>query len=52
MTQRDQIDAFEDDILAVVNRYVHGFNLSTAAAVGTLEVIKWSLIDAVMNKEE
>ena len=36
MTEKEQIDAFSDDIDRLITRYADEFDLSRAAAVGTL----------------
>lgn len=43
MTDPEQIAAFAADIQKVVDRYRAEFNLTLAAAIGTLEVVKLQL---------
>lgn len=38
MTDRQQIDAFDNDLRALVERYVQEFNISTAGAIGVLQM--------------
>ena len=43
MTEQQQIKAFAADLGRLIGRYRSEFNLSLAAAVGTLEVVKLEL---------
>jgi hypothetical protein len=43
MTDPEQIAAFAADIQRVIDRYRAEFNLTLAAAIGTLEVVKLEL---------
>lgn len=52
MTDREQVEAFTGDLQAVVARYVAEFNLSTAAAVGCLEIVKASILHNVFAEDD
>ena len=43
MTDRQQIDAFANDLARLVNRYRAEFSLPVAAVIGTMEVVKLEL---------
>lgn len=43
MTDPEQIDALAADLNKVIDRYRAEFNLTLAAAIGTLEVVKLEL---------
>jgi hypothetical protein len=43
MTDPEQIDALAADLQRVIDRYRAEFNLTLAAAIGTLEVVKLEL---------
>lgn len=44
MTDSEQVKAFVDDLTALVKRYSEEFNLTTAAAVGAMEIVKHQTI--------
>lgn len=44
MNDREQIDAFARDLDSLVSRYCAEFELTTAAAIGVLEIKKHELI--------
>lgn len=52
MNDRDQIEAFAQDLDALVSRYVAEFELTTAAAIGVLEIKKHELISTALEDEE
>lgn len=43
MTDKEQIAALEADLTRVIDRYRSEFDLTVAATIGTLEVVKLSL---------
>ena len=43
MSESEQIEAFAADLQKVVDRYRAEFNLTLAAAIGTLEMVKLEL---------
>jgi hypothetical protein len=43
MSPEDEIEAFEKDLNALVDRYRAEFNLTLAAAIGCLEIVKLQL---------
>jgi len=45
MTEQEQIKAFAADLTRLIGRYRSEFNLSLAAAIGTLEVVKLELFN-------
>lgn len=49
MNDREQIEAFSADLTALVARYVAEFELTTAAAVGVLEIKKHELISHALG---
>lgn len=51
MTDPEQIAAFEADLKRVIDRYRAEFNLTTAAAIGTLEVVKLQLFQDQSDHE-
>lgn len=53
MTEREQIDAFATDLDKLVGRYCAEFELSTASAIGVLEIKIHTLIaHAVKGDDE
>ena len=52
MTDPEQIAALATDLQSVINRYRAEFNLTLAAAVGTLEVIKLELWKDQANDQD
>jgi len=52
MNNKDQIFAFESDLNALIDRYRSEFELSLAAAVGVLEVVKLTLWKEQLDSEE
>lgn len=52
MNDREQIDAFAQDLSKLVARYCAEFELTTAAAVGVLEIKKHELIAHAMENGE
>lgn len=52
MNQENQIDAFARDLSALVSRYASEFQLSTAAAVGVLEIEKQRIITQAFHFED
>jgi hypothetical protein len=51
MDHRDQITAFENDLKALIYRYRSEFELTVAAAIGTLELAKLNLYCEAMGIE-
>lgn len=45
MTDSEQIAALETDLHRLIDRYRAEFNLTLAAAIGTLEVVKLELFN-------
>ena len=45
MTEPEQTHAFAADLQKVIDRYRAEFNLTLAAAIGTLEVVKMHLYE-------
>jgi len=43
MTEPEQIQALQDDLNRVIDRYRAEFNLTLASAIGTLEIVKLDL---------
>lgn len=43
MTEPEQIQALQDDLNRVIDRYRAEFNLTIASAIGTLEIVKLDL---------
>lgn len=52
MSGPEQIDAFARDLDALVSRYCAEFELTTAAAIGVLEIKKHQLIAGAISNEE
>ena len=52
MNPSEQIDAFARDLNALVSRYCAEFELSTAAAIGVLEIKKHELIAHAIKDDE
>lgn len=52
MNDREQIDAFMADLTALVSRYCAEFELTTAAAIGVLEIKKHELIATALEDGE
>ena len=52
MTDPDQINAFAADLNRVIDRYRAEFNLTLAAAIGTLEIIKLELFNQQSEDHE
>jgi len=52
MNDREQIDAFANDLDALVSRYCSEFELTTAAAIGVLEIKKHALISEALEEED
>lgn len=50
MTDPEQIAALEADLIRVIERYRAEFNLTLAAAIGTLEVVKLELFQHETTK--
>lgn len=52
MTESDQIDAFDNELSALIGRFINEFDLTTAAAIGVLEIKKHDLIaHALKNRD-
>ena len=51
MTDPEQIDALAADRNKVIDRYRAEFNLTLAAAIGTLEVVKLELFQNQIDHE-
>ena len=51
MTDPQQIDALAADLNKVIDRYRAEFNLTLAAAIGTLEVVKLELFQNQTDHE-
>jgi len=52
MTDPEQIAALAADLQRVIDRYRAEFNLTLAAAIGTLEVVKLQLFQDQTNDHE
>jgi len=52
MSDNQQIDAFYNDLTALVSRYCAEFDLTTAAAIGVLEIKKHELIKLALEDAE
>ena len=52
MSDREQTDAFSNDLNKLVQRYISEFELTVAQAVGVLEVKKHELIKAAIEQED
>lgn len=51
MDESQQVEAFAADLRKVIDRYRDEFNLTIAAAVGTLEVVKLDLYMGERNDQ-
>jgi uncharacterized protein YejL (UPF0352 family) len=51
MTDPEQISALAADLQSVIDRYRAEFNLTLAAAIGTLEVVKLELFRTESDHE-
>lgn len=49
MSESEQVEAFAADLRKVIDRYRSEFELTVAAAIGTLEVVK---LDLYLNERE
>ena len=52
MDQSEQITAFCEDIEKVIDRYRAEFDLTLAACIGSLEIIKTSLIHTSLTESD
>ena len=52
MTEPEQIFALAADLQRVIDRYRAEFNLTLAAAIGTLEVVKLELFHSQTDHED
>ena len=52
MTDPEQITALATDLQRVIDRYRAEFNITLAAAIGTLEVVKLQLFHDESNHED
>lgn len=52
MSGPEQIDALAGDLDALVSRYCAEFELTTAAAIGVLEIKKHELISEALKRQE
>ncbi len=52
MSDKEQLDAFADDLEALVNRYRSEFDLTVGAVVGALEIQKHALIAEALDATE
>ncbi len=50
MTEGEQLDAFMADLTRLIDRYCEEFELTTAGAIGVLEIKKHQLIQAALNE--
>jgi hypothetical protein len=51
MTQKDQIDAFSNDIDALINRYASEFDLSYGEVIGVLFIKSHELSAEVLEQD-
>lgn len=51
MSEADQVKAFVHEIGAVVDRFRSEFDLTVAAAIGSLEIVKLALFKEAMDDE-
>lgn len=51
MTEREQQQAFKNDLQALVNRYAHEFEMSYESMIGCFEVEKATLLNELINPE-
>jgi len=52
MSHADQVNALAADLTRVIDRYRAEFDLTLAAAIGTLEVVKLELFQNEINQTE
>lgn len=52
MSEAEQINAFMEDLTKLIARYCAEFELTTASAIGVLEIKKHQLISAALNSED
>ena len=52
MTDKEQINAFACDLDALVTHYIQEFELTTAAAIGVLEIKKHALIAHAISDDD
>jgi hypothetical protein len=52
MSDKEQIDAFADDLDRLVSRYCDEFDLTCAAAIGVLQMKAWLIIQAACKHED
>jgi hypothetical protein len=52
MTQPEQTEAFMDDLTRLIARYCAEFELTTASAIGVLEIKKHELIAHGLARED
>jgi hypothetical protein len=52
MTDKEQTQAFANDLDNLVNRYYREFDLSYAQAVGVLQMKQWLLIRDAADRED
>jgi hypothetical protein len=51
MTEKEQIDRFSQELVALIYRYRAEYELTLASAVGVLEVVKHELIHEHLTEE-
>ncbi len=51
MNEKEQIEAFADDVDRLVRRYENEFELSAASAVGVLQFKVHAICQSMMNEE-
>jgi hypothetical protein len=51
MSEKEQIDRFSKELVALINRYRAEYELTLASAVGVLEVVKHELIHEQITEE-
>lgn len=52
MTDREQTQALTGELDAIIRRYAAEFNVSTAAAIGVLEILKYGLLKTAFENAE
>ncbi len=52
MTDREQIQAFSDDLRILIEKYIAEFDLTTAAAVGVLQIKVHELIQSALDRDD
>lgn len=52
MSEKEQIDAFADDIDKLVDRYANEFDMTYAAAIGVLQMKIHTICDAALGRED